>query len=91
MSTDVPLGTLQMEEESWDPSRLRDMVEQALARRRTFLEAAVEDVKTGARSASNDLPVPPGDAGIAYQLDTFVAADHRGHRLGPLRRCRAGA
>lgn len=83
MSTDVPLGEIDMEPEFWDAERVQgdDSVELAMGRLMVWT-IAVERA-TGEMAAHTLLVCPDRDRPeVAYQEDTLVRKDHRGHRLG---------
>jgi hypothetical protein len=83
MSTDVPLAGLDFREEVWDEERVRyDDERQEKASRLPFW-AAARHIPSGqlvAYTAVNTVPEPD----YAFQNDTLVHGDHRGHRLGML-------
>lgn len=84
MSTDVPMGALEVDEEAWDVDRLR-YVESTLAARGMLRVTTVAlDRRTGAVAAYSCLDHHPGLPEVAWQEDTLVLAEHRGHRLGTL-------
>ncbi|MDO5500876.1 MAG: hypothetical protein Q4F67_14470 [Propionibacteriaceae bacterium] len=83
MSTDVPLGEIAMEPEAWDAARVRaeDAVVVAMGRSQVWT-IAVERV-SGAVVAHTMLTGPEnGLTDVAFQDDTLVRTEHRGHRLG---------
>ncbi|HET7279968.1 MAG TPA: GNAT family N-acetyltransferase [Dermatophilaceae bacterium] len=82
MSTDIPLDELVAEEEDWDAERLRAKLEREREAGRLLLEAVVRHLPTGRLVGHTDLAVTPPDRELAYQLDTFVLDEHRGHGLG---------
>lgn len=82
MSTDVPLDQLVAEEEAWDADRLRAVFERQLAAGRRLLESVVRHVSSGRLVGHTNLAVSPGDPSLAYQGETFVLDEHRGHGLG---------
>jgi GNAT superfamily N-acetyltransferase len=80
MSTDVPLGDLQLEEEEWDEERVR----QDYAR---FVDAGRTPVDTFAFAADGSVAgytqtTITRDPSVVYQQDTLVLREHRGNRLG---------
>jgi GNAT superfamily N-acetyltransferase len=80
MSTDPPAGTATYDVEIWDAARVRATEEQALdGRRTTLVTAAVTD--DGRVAGYTELSLPTGSA-AAFQWDTIVLKEHRGHRLG---------
>jgi len=89
MSTDTPAGDLPQEEDPWDPDRIRDAEARRAAAGRTGLTTAVEHVATGRLVGFTEIAVSPSGRrsdghAYAYQQDTLVLAEHRGHRLGML-------
>lgn len=81
MSQDVPKGELEEEDAQWTPERLVE-AEQGLAQRRQRLIVAAEHVDSGRLAAFTEVTKYPTATGAAYQGDTIVTRDHRGHRLG---------
>ncbi|MGI9824025.1 GNAT family N-acetyltransferase [Agromyces sp. Marseille-Q5079] len=80
MSTDPPAGTATYDEERWDAARVRAAEEQSLAGgRRSLVTAAVDD--DGRVAGFTELQLP-ADSASAFQWDTIVLKEHRGHRLG---------
>ena len=84
MSIDVPLAGLDLEEEAWDAERIRDVDDHAIRAGQTVLWTVAEHLPTGQLTAYTALEVPQDRVGFAYQGDTLVHGDHRGHRLGML-------
>jgi GNAT superfamily N-acetyltransferase len=84
MSTDPPLGDMEWEPERWDVARYREKEQTALARGRQRLVTAVVDDASGVLVGYTDIGVNMKRRSVAYQWDTIVAPDHRGHRLGLL-------
>ncbi|WP_136517426.1 GNAT family N-acetyltransferase [Cellulomonas telluris] len=84
MSTDVPLGGLDFEEDRWDAERVRRVEEQVLARGEHLLTSAVEHVPTGTLVAFSSFQVPGHSDEFVWQGDTLVLKEHRGRRLGML-------
>jgi GNAT superfamily N-acetyltransferase len=84
MSTDVPLGGLDLREDSWDAARVRAAEEQYVARGMTYRVAAAVHEPTGALVAYTALVSRPDTDAYVYQDDTLVLREHRGHRLGML-------
>ena len=84
MATDAPMGDLTHEPEVWDAARYRRKEVEAQARgRRRFATGAVERT-TGRLVAYTDIGVSVIQPLVAYQWDTIVDPEHRGHRLGLL-------
>jgi GNAT superfamily N-acetyltransferase len=82
MTTDAPMGDLEWEPEHWDAARYREKEAQALARGRRRVAAGAVDPTTGQLVAYTDIGVSVLGPLVAYQWDTIVDPDHRGHRLG---------
>jgi GNAT superfamily N-acetyltransferase len=82
MSTDIPLGDLAFHEEDWDASRVRLL--EARARDEGRLLLGTGAVHDGRMVAFTELQVPRDRPEKAYQWDTLVLTEHRGHRLGTL-------
>ena len=84
MSTDVPLGSIDIREEKWDRERFRRHEQRNLAMDRELFCAGAVHRQTGRLVAATDMVVPRGVPERAYQNDTIVLPEHRGHRLGTL-------
>jgi GNAT superfamily N-acetyltransferase len=84
MSVSVPLGDMERDEEVWDDERLSRFEETVAAQNRTLLSTCAIEEATGTMVAFTEMAVPLGVPEIAYQFDTLVVAEHRGHRLGTL-------
>jgi hypothetical protein len=84
MSTDAPQGDLPVEPESWDVARYVDWEDSIVRRRIRQLVVAVRHDASGQVVGYSTIGIPPGDTDVAFQWDTIVRADHRGHRLGML-------
>lgn len=84
MSTDAPLGEIDAEEEVWDAERVRAQFATARAMGRRMVETVAVHRPSGHAVAFTDLAVAEHTPDVAYQWDTLVRADHRGHRLGQL-------
>ncbi|HEY0215903.1 MAG TPA: GNAT family N-acetyltransferase [Cellulomonas sp.] len=84
MSTDTPMGGLDMREDVWDAARVRT-AEQAFAERgMTCRVAAAEHAPTGRLTAFTALVSRADTDEYVMQDDTLVLREHRGHRLGML-------
>jgi hypothetical protein len=81
MSTDIPLGDLQLEEEAWDEQRVRDSYERIAGMGRRVVDTVAVEESTGRLVGYTQVQLPAGSA-FAYQQDTLVLREHRGHGLG---------
>ena len=84
MSTDAPMDDLTVEPEIWDADRVRATDDLIAAQGRTMVATAARHVGTGQLVAYSTTGVTRHDPENAYQWDTLVRRDHRGHRLGLL-------
>ena len=84
MSTDVPKDEMDWREEVWDPARVRRNEGLSLAMDRSWVAAGAVHEATGRMVAFTVMGWPRAEPARAYQWETLVSADHRGHRLGTL-------
>ncbi|MHA7133804.1 GNAT family N-acetyltransferase [Oerskovia turbata] len=84
MSTDVPSAALDVEESPWDAARVRSHLADMAGRHQHVLVTVAEHAPTGTLSAFSVLQIPQSDVPFAFQEDTLVLREHRGHRLGML-------
>jgi GNAT superfamily N-acetyltransferase len=82
MSTDVPLGDLQFEEEAWDEARIRGEYERIRAMGRRVVDTVALERGTGRLVGYTQVQVSPQTPRLGYQQDTLVLPEHRGHGLG---------
>jgi len=82
MSTDAPAGGLDEPEDVWTAERWRDEEERSLSGPRTRFTAVVEHVASGRLVGFSQVEAPADRARPAFQQDTLVLREHRGHRLG---------
>lgn len=82
MSTDIPLGELDWEEESWDGSRVREDEDRLAREGGGSLVRAVLHRPSGGLVGHTILQRRAEKPGIVYQEDTLVLSSHRGRRLG---------
>lgn len=82
MSTDIPLGGMNVEPEVWDTDRIRAMEAKVAAAGRTILTAAAIHRATGEAVAYTTLETTTNGSAFAFQSDTLVRREDRGHRLG---------
>ena len=84
MSTDIPKDSMDWREEVWDADRVRRNERLAQEMDRTFVSAGAVHVPTGRLVAYTDMGIARVEPRRAYQWDTLVLGEHRGHRLGML-------
>jgi GNAT superfamily N-acetyltransferase len=84
MSTDVPLGGLEYEEDVFDAARVRDLERTHRESGHRLLVAAAEHRPTGVLAAFTVLVVREVEPAAVFQDATLVLREHRGHRLGLL-------
>lgn len=82
MSTDIPLGGMNVEPEVWDTERIRAMEAKVAAAGRTILTAAAINRASGEAVAYTTLETTTDGSAFAFQSDTLVRREDRGHRLG---------
>ena len=84
MSTDAPLGGLEIEEDPWDAERVRRAEQDVAAASHGHVTVAVEHVPTGTLAAFTRVEYPLDQPEVVFQEDTLVLREHRGRRLGML-------
>jgi len=84
MTTDAPSAGLEEPAETWDAARIVDNDTRLDDSPATMLATAVEHVATGRLAGMTRLRVPDDPARPAWQWDTIVRREDRGHRLGML-------
>ncbi|MHB1988135.1 MAG: GNAT family N-acetyltransferase [Acidimicrobiales bacterium] len=84
ISIDAPQGKLARQEENWDATRVRDFDKLVEAMDRTGYVAGAVETSTRRLVGFTEIAVPRSLPGTAYQFDTVVLPEHRGHRLGML-------
>ncbi|GAB3531218.1 GNAT family N-acetyltransferase [Arthrobacter tecti] len=82
MSTDVPMGELKWEVESWDGARVREGEERLMREGGSSLVRAVLHKPSGDLVGHTVLERRAEKPDTVYQEDTLVLSPHRGHRLG---------
>ena len=82
MSTDAPVGDLDLAEEEWDADRVREQRDATKRSNRRAVESVARHLGTGRLVAFTQLQVPTAEPVLAYQQDTLVLREHRGHGLG---------
>ncbi len=97
MPLEVPAAGLPVEAERWDDERLRRHERRVHEMGRDLLVSLARHRTSGEVVGFSELTVSRDAPETAYQWDTLVRRDHRGHRLGTalklatLRRLEAGA
>jgi GNAT superfamily N-acetyltransferase len=84
MSTDAPMGEVDLQPEVWDADRVRESFRVAKAQGRRVVETAALHVGSGQLVAVTMMAAPEHTPEMAYQWDTLVLKEHRGRRLGQL-------
>ncbi len=87
MSTDVPAGDLEFDEEAWDAARIALHDARYLDGGQTVQVTAAQHIATGELCGFNELVIGPDLTRATHQEDTLVLTQHRGHRLGLLVKC----
>ncbi|MDT0213305.1 GNAT family N-acetyltransferase [Rothia sp. ARF10] len=82
MSTDAPVGDLDLAEEDWDADRVREQRDATRRSGRRAVESVARQLGTGRLVGFTQLQVPVAEPVLAYQQDTLVLREHRGHGLG---------
>jgi GNAT superfamily N-acetyltransferase len=82
MSTDIPLGEQERDEEVWDEARVRHMETSLAAQNRGKVTTAAVHDATGRVVAFTEIVIPLGAPESSWQHDTLVIGEHRGHGLG---------
>ena len=82
MSTDVPMGDLDLGEEAWDAAWVREQWETGRAQGRRSLDSVARQVGSGRLVGFTDLQISASSPQLGYQGDTLVLREHRGHGLG---------
>lgn len=82
MSTEVPLGGLDVQEELWDGGRVRTDEDATVGKGEATLVTVARHRATGALAGHTVLEFNPEQAAVAFQNDTLVRPEHRGHGLG---------
>ena len=84
MSTDVPLGEIDYQEEAWDRARVRQGEEELRRKGGHSLVVAALHVPSRELAGHTFLDYYPEKPDVVYQEDTLVLRAHRGHSLGML-------
>jgi GNAT superfamily N-acetyltransferase len=84
MTTDAPMGDLDLEPETWDPERVRESEERNVRLRRRWVTTAARHQASGQLVAYTDIGWSEHIDGTAFQWMTIVDPLHRGRHLGLL-------
>jgi GNAT superfamily N-acetyltransferase len=84
MSTDIPKAEMDWQEEEWDAARVRREEQRVREMDRSCFGAVAVHRPTGRSVAYTTVGIPLSEPVRAYQWDTLVLPEHRGHRLGTL-------
>jgi GNAT superfamily N-acetyltransferase len=82
MSTDVPMGEQELDEEVWDEARVRHIEAEFAAQNRAKVTTVARHDETGRLVGFTEIAVPLGAPESVWQHDTLVMREHRGHGLG---------
>ncbi len=82
MSTDIPVGETDLDEELWDEVRVRQIEASLDQQQRDKVSAVARHDASGRLAAFSEVVVPRGAPESAWQHDTLVMREHRGHGLG---------
>jgi GNAT superfamily N-acetyltransferase len=82
MSTDAPMGEHELDEEVWDAERVRALEASLTAQNRAKVTTAAHHDASGRFVAFTEVAIPLGAPESAWQHDTLVMREHRGHGLG---------
>jgi len=82
MSTDAPTDDVDWKEEVWDAERVRAGHQEMRSAGRRIIESVARDLPTGRLVGFTRVEVSPESPDRAYQQDTLVLREHRGHGLG---------
>lgn len=84
MSVDAPSAGIAFEEENWSVERIRESDADSKEAGRVVFWSVAEHDESGELVAYTAVDTMPAHPEYAYQQDTLVHGDHRGHRLGML-------
>lgn len=87
LSTDIPAGDLDIDEETWDAARVRAREDRVTPIGQRWAIAAVVHRPTGTIIAFNELISGPDNTKPTENYGTLVLKEHRGHRLGTVVKC----
>jgi len=82
MSTDIPTGGQELDEEIWDAARVRQIEATLAAQNRAKVITVARHDDSGRLAGFTEIAVPLGAPESVWQHDTLVMREHRGHGLG---------
>jgi GNAT superfamily N-acetyltransferase len=82
MSTDVPTGEQELDEEVWDEARVRQIEAAFAAQNRAKVITVAREDDSRKLAGFTEIAVPLGAPESVWQHDTLVVREHRGHGLG---------
>lgn len=82
MSTDMPAGEQVLDEQVWDAARVRALEASIAAQNRAKVTTAARHDASGRLVGFTEVAIPLGAPESAWQHDTLVMREHRGHGLG---------
>jgi GNAT superfamily N-acetyltransferase len=82
MSTDVPIGEQELDEEVWDEARVRQIEAAFAAQNRAKVITVARHDDSERLAGFTEIAVPLGAPESVWQHDTLVMREHRGHSLG---------
>jgi GNAT superfamily N-acetyltransferase len=82
MSTDIPMGEQELDEEIWDAARVRQIEAAFAAQNRAKLITVAREIDSGQVAGFTEIAVPLGAQESVWQHDTLVMREHRGQGLG---------
>lgn len=82
MSTDLPMGDLEVSQTNYDPTRLAHMEHSIADNGRGYLLVAARHLATQKLVGFSRVEYPWDKPRACFQEETLVLTEHRGHRLG---------
>lgn len=82
MSTDAPMGEQELDEEVWDADRVRALEASLVAQNRSKVTTVARHDRSERLVGFTEVAIPLGAPETAWQHDTLVMREHRGHGLG---------
>lgn len=82
MSTDIPMGEQELDEQIWDAARVRALEASLAAQNRAKVTTVARHEVSGRLVGFTEIAVPLGAPESTWQHDTLVVREHRGHGLG---------